>query len=271
MFREITLGQYYSTDSFIHKLDPRVKIFGTFIFMCTLFMAKSWIWYVIAAFSFGVVLKCSKVPFHFVFKGLKSVLWILVMAMVFNVLFFKSDNYLIKYGIIGISIDGIENAALMAFRLILLVLGTSIMTFTTTPSDLTDGIEKAFSFLQVIKVPVSEIAMMMSIALRFIPILIDETNRIMKAQESRGIDFKSGNIVLRVNKYIPIIIPLFVSAFRRADELALAMEARCYRPGVTRTKLNPLIYKRNDKCAYFIIIIYAIFCVILNVCVNFMI
>ncbi len=256
MFREITLGQYYAADSVVHKLDPRVKLLGTLIYIISVLMAGGLTGYFIAAIAYIIVMKISRVPFSFALRGLKSVFWIVLMTFLCNAFFYTGGTPFIKYGVISISISGIEYGISMAVRLVLLVLGSSILTLTTTPNELTYGLEKAFSFLCKVNVPVQEIALMMSIALRFIPILIEETDKIMKAQASRGTDFETGSIIKRVQNYIPIIIPLFISAFRRAGDLALAMESRCYRTGYPRTKMYPLKYNSTDGSGYTVLLIY---------------
>ncbi|MDE6232365.1 MAG: energy-coupling factor transporter transmembrane protein EcfT [Lachnospiraceae bacterium] len=231
MLRDITLGQYYITDSKLHRLDPRVKLAGTMIYIITLFLVKGMLGYLIAAIFFAVMVKVSRVPFRFMVRGLKAIVSVLIITGVCNLLFFNGEQKILEYGIITITLEGIENAICMTIRLIMLILGTSIMTLTTTPNDLTDGIEKSAGFLERFRIPVHEIALMMSIALRFIPILVEETNKIMKAQISRGADFESGGLIKRVKNYVPIIVPLFISAFHRASDLAMAMESRCYRTG----------------------------------------
>lgn len=256
MLRDITLGQYYIADSRIHLLDPRVKLFGTMIYAVSLFMVKGISGYLVAAAYFAIMVKLSKVPFSFMVRGLKAIVFILMFTALCNLMFFKGEHIIAEYGIICVTAEGVQMAVCMAIRLVMLMLGTSIMTLTTTPNDLTDGIEKAMGFLGKFRIPVHEIALMMSIALRFIPILAEEANKIMKAQISRGADFESGNIIKRVKNYVPVIVPLFISAFHRASDLAMAMESRCYRTGRERTKLYPLKYKKPDYVAYAVIIIY---------------
>ena len=255
MIRDITLGQYYNADSVIHRLDPRVKLAFTLIFIISLYVGKSFAAFGVAAAFLAFVIGLSKVPVRFMFRGLKSILFLLVISAVFN-LFLVKGEVVLEFWIFSISKEGIETAVLMIVRLILLVTGTSIMTLTTTPNDLTDGLEKGLGFLKVIKVPVHEIGMMMSIALRFIPILIEEVNKIMKAQEARGADFESGGLIEKAKALVPLLIPLFVSAFRRANDLAMAMEARGYRGGEGRTKMKPLKYRENDIVAYLVIFLY---------------
>lgn len=256
MIKDITIGQYYPENSLIHHLDPRVKLVGTFVFIISLFTFSSFSGYVVAVLFLGIVIKISKVPFRYIVKGLKSLLMIMLFAIVFNVFFSNGEHVLYEYGVIQITAEGLRNAAFLAIRLVLLVIGSSLMTFTTTPTQLTDAMEKVLNPLNKIKVPVHEIAMMMSIALRFIPILMEELDKIMKAQTARGADFETGKLMERLKALVPILVPLFVSAFRRANDLAMAMEARCYRGGIGRTKMKPLTYRRTDFYAYGILIIY---------------
>jgi len=255
MLRDITLGQYYPADSVIHKLDPRVKLFGTLIYIISLFVFKGLPAFILAAIFLVVLIKLSKVPFSYMVKGLKTIVLIMLFAAVFN-LFLTPGTKLVSFWIFTITYEGLKNAVVMMVRLIFLIIGTSLMTLTTTPNELTDGLEKALSPLKYIKVPVHEIAMMMSIALRFIPILIEETDKIMKAQMARGADFEHGNLIQKVKNMVPLLVPLFVSAFRRANDLAMAMEARCYRGGEGRTKMKPLHYQKRDRMAYLTLLVY---------------
>lgn len=255
MLRDITLGQYYPADSVIHKLDPRVKLFGTLIYIISLFVFKGLPAFILAAIFLVVLIKLSKVPFSYMVKGLKTIVLIMLFAAVFN-LFLTPGTKLVSFWIFTITYEGLKNAVVMMVRLIFLIIGTSLMTLTTTPNELTDGLEKALSPLKYIKVPVHEIAMMMSIALRFIPILIEETDKIMKAQMARGADFEHGNLIQKARNMVPLLVPLFVSAFRRANDLAMAMEARCYRGGEGRTKMKPLHYQKRDRMAYLTLLVY---------------
>lgn len=255
MIREITLGQYYPADSVLHKLDPRVKLVGTIAFIVSLFLFDNFIGYIPALIFLIVMIVISNVPFNFMVKGLKSIMIILMITALLN-LFLTPGDPLVSIWKLTISKEGLKVAVKMAIRLVFLIVGSSIMTLTTTPNRLTDGLEMLLGPLKKIHVPVHEIAMMMSIALSFIPILLEETDKIMKAQQARGADFESGNLVKKVKALVPLLVPLFVSAFRRANDLALAMEARCYRGGDGRTKMKPLIYKKNDVLAYVIICIY---------------
>lgn len=217
MIREITLGQYYPVDSVIHRLDPRTKLFGTLIFIVSLFLSKN-IWgYVLATAALAAVIRMSRVPFSYMVKGLKAVLVLLLISVSFN-LFLTSGEVLVRFWIFRITKEGLRMAGFMAVRLIYLILGSTIMTLTTTPNALTDGLEKSMGFLNKVGMPVHEISMMMSIALRFIPILVEETDKIMKAQMARGADFESGNVIQRAKAMIPLLVPLFISAFRRATD-----------------------------------------------------
>ena len=256
MIRDITIGQYYPANSRIHKLDPRTKLICTFFFIISLFVSSSVSGYIIATSFLAMIVLTSKVPFKHIMKGLKPVIIILIITVGFNLFLTREGRILVDFWIFTVTDKGLKTAVFMAFRLIYLIMGSSIMTFTTTPNSLTDGIESVLHPLNKIKVPVHEIAMMMTIALRFIPILMEETDKIMKAQTARGADFEEGNIIQRAKAMIPVLVPLFVSAFRRATDLAMAMESRCYRGGDGRTKMKPLKYKRIDLTAYMIMTVY---------------
>ncbi len=257
MLREITLGQYYPADSVIHKLDPRVKLAGTIVFIISLFAFRSAAAYVAATVALGLVIRASKVPLKFMMKGLKSIIMLLLITVIFNLFLIKGTPVL-RIWKLTVTKEGIETAVFMAIRLIYLIMGSSVMTLTTTPNNLTDGMEKALSPLNKIHVPVHEIAMMMSIALRFIPILLEETDKIMKAQQARGADFESGGLVQKAKNMVPLLVPLFISAFRRANDLAMAMEARGYHGGSGRTKMKPLVYSGRDKLAYLTLLLYLV-------------
>ena len=256
MIRDITLGQYYPAESILHKLDPRVKLVTTIVFLIALFVADDWVGYLVATVFLVAVIKLSKVPFHFMVKGLKAIFFILLITMFFNLFLTPGDVVLVQIWKLKITDKGLHTAIFMAIRLIYLILGSSVMTLTTTPNDLTDGLEKLMSPLKKLHVPVHEVAMMMSIALRFIPILLEETDKIMKAQIARGADFENGNLIQKAKNLVPLLVPLFISAFRRANDLAMAMEARCYRGGEGRTKMKPLVYARRDYYAYGVVVIF---------------
>lgn len=257
MLRDITLGQFYQADSVIHRLDPRVKLGSTILFIISLFVFDGVAGYLVAAIFLALVINLSKVPFRFMVKGMKAIVFLLMITVVFN-LFLTPGEPLVTIWKLKITKEGIRLAVLLAVRLSFLIIGSSIMTLTTTPNQLTDGLEKMLGPLKRIKVPVHEIAMMMSIALRFIPILMEETDKIMKAQLARCADFDSGNLMKKAKGLVPLLVPLFISAFRRANDLAMAMEARCYRGGEHRTKMKPLHYARRDFIAYAVVFFYLI-------------
>lgn len=257
MLRDITLGQYYQTESVIHRLDPRVKLAGTVIFIISLFCFHHVWGYLCAALFLFAVVKLSKVPFKFMIKGMRSILFLLLITVVFN-LFLTPGETVLTIWKLHITKEGIRIAVFMVIRLTMLIIGSSLMTLTTTPNNLTDGMEKAMRPLRLFRLPVHEIAMIMSIALRFIPILMEETDKIMKAQIARGADFESGNIFKKAKAMVPLLVPLFISAFRRANDLAMAMEARCYRGGEGRTKMKPLIYKKRDVAAYLLLFAFLV-------------
>lgn len=260
MLRDITLGQYYQTDSVIHRLDPRVKLSATVLFIISLFVVDNFIGYVIAAVFLACMVKLSKVPFRFMVKGMKSIVFLLLIAVVFN-LFLTPGEAVFTVWKLTITKEGMRIAAMMAVRLVFLIIGSSLMTLTTTPNNLTDGMEKLMAPLKIFRVPVHEVAMMMSIALRFIPILLEETDKIMKAQIARGADFESGSLIKKAKGMVPLLVPLFISAFRRANDLAMAMEARCYRGGEHRTKMKPLVYHKRDRIGYLIMFGYLAACI----------
>ncbi len=256
MLKNITVGQYFPADSVIHRLDPRVKIIATILYIISLFLVNGVAGWILAIGFLVVLILISKVPVVMMLKGVRAI-WILILIMVVcNLFFTQSGTVLFQRGIICITLTGIHDTVYYTLRLIFLVVGASVMTLTTSPGQLTDGLESLLGPLNRIGVPVSEIAMMMSIALRFIPILGDEAEKIKKAQLARGADFDEGGLIKRVRGMAPILVPLFVSSFRRAGDLALAMEARCYRGGEGRTKMNPLRYGRADGTGYFVILIY---------------
>ena len=255
MIRDITIGQYYPADSLIHKLDPRTKLLGTLMFIVSVFAFHTFWGYLVATVFLGSVILISKVPVKFIFKGLKAIFVLLLFTIVFNIILTPGE-VLWRWGFIKVTKEGLVLAGRMAIRLIYLVIGSSIMTLTTTPNHLTDGLERLLRPLNKIHVPVHEIAMMMSIALRFIPILLEETDKIMKAQIARGADFENGNLIQKAKNMVPLLVPLFISAFRRANDLAMAMEARGYRGGEGRTKMKPLIYQKRDRMAYGVLLGY---------------
>ena len=255
MIRDITLGQYYPAESPIHRLDARTKIIGTLLYIIELFIVNNFWGFLIAGAALFAVIAVSKVPPKFIFRGLTAVFLIILFTVVLN-LFMVDGRILWQWKFLKITYEGISRAAFMGIRLVLLIIGTSMMTLTTKPVELTDGIEKLMSPLSKIGVPSHEIALMMTIALRFIPTLMEETDKIIKAQQARGADFESGNLFQRAAKLIPILIPLFVSSFRIAQELALAMEARCYHGGKNRTRMNEIRFDSGDAVAAVLLVLF---------------
>ena len=262
MIREITIGQYYPADSVIHKLDPRVKIVATILFIISLFLFDSFVGYVIVTLCLASCIIASKVPFSFMVRGLKAIVMLLMLTVIIN-MFMTPGETLVSLGALTITKEGLRTAVFMGLRLMYLIIGSSLMTLTTTPNDLTDALENLMKPLKVFKAPVHEVAMMMSIALSFIPILVEETDKIMKAQMARGADFENKNLIKRVKSYVPVLVPLFISAFRRAGDLAMAMEARCYRGGDGRTKMKPLKYVGRDYIAYALCVTYMVIVIVI--------
>lgn len=248
MLKDITLGQYFPGNTVAHRLDPRTKILLVILYIVALFQAKWMITYGLVMLTLGICVRISKVGLKALFRGLKPVVIIILFTAVINLLF-TPGHYLIKFGFFHISDVGLKNAVFMVLRIMLLIMGTFLLTYTTSPISLTDGLERLLNPLKKIHVPVHELAMMMSIALRFIPTLIEETDKIMSAQKARGADFESGNLFQRAKALIPVLVPLFISAFRRADELATAMECRCYHGGEGRTRLHVLHFEKRDVLA----------------------
>lgn len=252
MIKDITIGQYLPGDSAVHRLDPRVKISMTFIFIINLFIVNNYIGYVPTVLFIAASIIISGVPFKYIFKGLKPILVIILITALLNI-FLTSGTIAYTLGPLTITWEGLNLAGFMVLRLIFLIIGTSLLTLTTSPISLTDGIEHLLGPLKVIKVPAHELAMMMTIALRFIPTLLDEADKIMKAQSARGADFESGNVFKRAKNLVPLLVPLFISSFRRADELAMAMEARCYRGGTNRTRMKVLRIENRDIAAILVV------------------
>lgn len=245
MLKDITLGQYFPGKSIIHRLDPRTKILLAVLYIVSLFVAKGVVSYVILAAVLITCICISRISMKAMFKGLKPLIVIIVITALLN-MFYTDGKILVEFWIFKITLEGIFSAIKMVSRIVLLVSCTFLLTYTTSPIDLTDGLEKLLGPLKKIKMPIHEISMMMSIALRFIPTLIDETDKIMSAQKARGASFDTGNIIQRAKALLPILVPLFISAFRRADELAVAMESRCYHGDDGRTKMKQLRYKYYD-------------------------
>ena len=258
MLKDITLGQFFPGNTIVHRLDPRTKILAVVLYIVALFSADSVLTYAIVMVALTVSILVSKVPFRSLTKGLKPIIIIVIFTAVMNLFFTKGtpvcDVWLLRH----ITWEGLVAAVKMLLRIVMLIMGTFLLTYTTSPIALTDGLESLLGFLKKIKAPIHELSMMMSIALRFIPILTEELDKIMKAQMSRGVDFESGNILERGKKLIPVLVPLFIAAIRRASDLAMAMDARCYNGGEGKTRLHPLIYEKRDYIAYGIMLLYVV-------------
>ena len=246
MLKDITLGQYFPGNSPVHRLDPRTKIILLIVYIVALFSAANWVSYGVVFCFLVVSIAISRVPLKAIFNGMKPLVMILIFTGILNIFFTVGEKVVFKLWIITVYWEGIIRAVFMMLRILMLITGTFLLTYTTSPIALTDGLESLLGPLKKIHLPVHELSMMMCIALRFIPTLIEETDKIMSAQKARGADFESGNLIARVKALIPILVPLFISAFRRADELATAMECRCYQGGEGRTKMKLLRYKLLD-------------------------
>lgn len=264
MIKDITLGQYIPGNSVIHRLDPRVKIMAILFYMISIFLVTKFIVYAPIALALFAVIFVSSIPIKYVLNGLKPLLFIIILTLVINLLM-TPGKVVFEFYFLKITEEGIRTGLFMATRLILLVIGTSLLTLTTSPIVLTDGMESLMKPLTKIGFPSHQLAMMMTIALRFIPTLFEETDKIMKAQMARGADFESGNLLKRAKNLVPLLVPLFINAFRRADELATAMESRCYRGGEGRTRLNELHYKKSDFVAYGILVLFLAFILVMRV------
>ncbi len=257
MIKDITIGQYVPGDSFIHKLDPRTKILISILFIIQIFLVKSFVGYIFVVLFIGATMYIAKLSPKYLFKGLKAIIVLVVITAVLNVFMIKGETLIFKWGFLEIYKEGLRTATFMILRLIFLISGTTILTLTTSPIELTDGIERLLNPFKKIGLPAHELAMMMTIALRFIPTLMDETDKIMKAQMARGADFESGGLVQKAKSLIPLLVPLFISSFRRADELANAMEARCYRGGEGRTRMKVLKMEKRDVAAFMVFFLLA--------------
>ncbi len=251
MIKDITIGQYIPGESFIHKLDPRFKILISIFFIVDLFLVNNFKGYLFIFIFILATILISKLSVKYIYNGLKPILVLLLITAVLNIFMTSGKELIFKWGIISIYKEGLIIAAFMIIRLVFLIMGTSILTLTTSPIELTDGIERLLNPFKRIGIPAHELAMMMTIALRFIPTLMDETDKIMKAQMARGADFESGNLIRRAKSLVPILVPLFISSFRRADELAMAMESRCYKGGEGRTRMKQLKITNKDYIASF--------------------
>ena len=250
MLKDITLGQYFPGMSVIHRLDPRTKLLGVILYIVALFLAKSWISYGVVLAFLILAVSVSKIPPKSIVSGMKPLVVILIFTGVLNLFYSDGGVVLVKIWKLTITSEGLTRAIFMTSRILMLISGTFLLTYTTSPIALTDGLESLLGPLKKLHVPVHELSMMMCIALRFIPTLIEETDKIMNAQKARGADFENGSIIDRAKALIPVLVPLFISAFRRADELATAMECRCYQGGEGRTKMKLLRYGRNDFYAF---------------------
>ena len=256
--KDITLGQYFPGHSLVHRLDPRTKILAVVIYIVALFLAKSFVTYGIMFALLALSVKISTVPVKSLVRGMKPVVFILIFTAILNLFYTPGEHVLFQVWILTVTLEGVQSAFFMVIRILMLIAGTFLLTYTTSPILLTDGLESLLGPLKKIKVPVHELAMMMSIALRFIPTLIEETDKIMSAQRARGADFESGNLVQRAKALIPLLVPLFISAFRRADELAVAMECRCYHGGEGRTRLRQLKYEGRDWAVLVFFLVVAV-------------
>ena len=250
MLKDITLGQFFPGHSAIHRMDPRTKLILTMVYIVALFVAQNWISYSLMLVFLLVCIKISSIPPKSIVRGMKPLVFILIFTAILNIFYTDGGVELVRLGSLAITTEGLKRAFFMIWRILMLISGTFLLTYTTSPISLTDGLESLLSPLKKLYVPVHELAMMMSIALRFIPTLIEETDKIMSAQKARGADFETGSIIQRAKALVPILVPLFISAFRRADELATAMECRCYQGGEGRTKLKLLRFKRGDLVAF---------------------
>ena len=250
MLKDVTLGQYFPGNSPIHLLDPRTKLILLILYIVALFTAAAWVSYGVVFVALAVVIWISKIPLKSILRGMKPLVFILIFTGILNLLFTGGEKVLVSFWKITITLEGLERAFFMVVRILMLITGTFLLTYTTSPIALTDGLEALMNPLKKLRLPVHELSMMMCIALRFIPTLIEETDKIISAQKARGVDFESGNLIRRVKALVPILVPLFISAFRRADELATAMECRCYQGGEGRTKMKLLRYKLRDIKAF---------------------
>ncbi len=254
MLKNITLGQYFPGDTVVHRLDPRIKILVALLFLVAVFVVRTMWGFLALAVLFAVIIALAKLGPVTILRSIRPLLFIIIFTFILNILFYSGQTVYWQWGFLTISKEGIEKAVFIAIRLVLLIVATSLLTLTTSPMQLTDGLESLLSPLKKIKFPVHEMAMMMSIAMRFIPTLIEETDRIMKAQTARGAEFDSGNLLKKAKNMIPLLVPLFVGAFKRADELALAMESRCYHGDEGRTRMKVLRLKRMDIWALVLMI-----------------
>ena len=264
MLDKLILGRYLQGDSWIHKLDPRTKLIGTFAFVLVIFLANNWVTYGLLIAYTLVALLLSKIPLGFFWKGIRPLIWVILFTVALQILFTSGGEVYFKWGFLQVTSEGIINAVFIFLRFVLIISFSTLLTLTTAPLQLTDAIEAVMKPLSIVKFPVHEVALMLSIALRFVPTLMDDTTRIMNAQRARGVDFGEGKLVQKVKSIIPILIPLFASSFKRADALAIAMEARGYNGGEGRTRFRRLAWKRNDSLAIISLLILGILLYILK-------
>ena len=260
--KDITLGQYFPGNSLVHRLDPRTKLLAVTLYIVALFLADFFVTYAIMLLVLALAIAISKVPLRSILRGLKPILFIAIFTALLNLFYTSGEHVLVKFWIFTITLEGVFNAFFMVVRIMMLIAGTFLLTYTTSPILLTDGLESLLSPLKKLHIPIHELSMIMSIALRFIPTLIEETDKIMSAQRARGADFESGNLMQRAKALIPLLVPLFISAFRRADELAVAMECRCYHGGEGRTRLRQLKYQGRD---YGVLLFFLVITVLVGV------
>ena len=255
MLKDITLGQYFPGNSPVHRLDPRSKLISLIVYIVALFMAENWLSYGLVFAFLALSVALSKIPVKALLNGMKPLVFVLIFTGLLNLFLTDGETVLLSFWVITVTLEGVLRAVFMILRILMLISGTFLLTYTTSPISLTDGLEALLGPLKKIRVPVHELAMMMCIALRFIPTLIEETDKIISAQKARGADFENGSMMERIRALIPILVPLFISAFRRADELATAMECRCYQGGEGRTKMKLLRYNRTDYCTFLVMLL----------------
>ena len=265
MLKDITMGQFFPGDSLVHRLDPRTKLVMVILYIAALFTAKSYVSYIVMAAFLIISVRISTIKFKMLFKGLKPLIIVIAFTAILNLFFTTGDHVIVEFWRIRLTWEGVRTAAFMLVRLVMLIMGTFLLTYTTSPISLTDGLERLLNPLKKIKVPVHELAMMMSIAMRFIPTLVEETDKIMSAQKARGADFETGSIFERAKALLPVMIPLFISAFRRADELAVAMESRCYHGGEGRTRMNVLHMEKRDWITLLVGVLVLALVIVLNI------
>lgn len=265
MLKDITMGQFFPGDSIVHRLDPRTKLVMVILYIAALFTAKSYVSYLVMAAFLIISVRISTIKFKMLFKGLKPLIIVIAFTAILNLFFTTGDHVIFEIWRIRLTWEGVRTAAFMLVRLVMLIMGTFLLTYTTSPISLTDGLERLLNPLKKIKVPVHELAMMMSIAMRFIPTLVEETDKIMSAQKARGADFETGSVFERAKALLPVMVPLFISAFRRADELAVAMESRCYHGGDGRTRMNVLRMERRDWVTLLVGVLLLALVIVLNI------